>query len=174
MSEFNLSDRGLSILSLIITFAGFAITLYQIFKTKNAAEAAKKEAIKTKESIDRINSVVSIHEITNLFNLLTLSLKSQNIPISILYIEYIREKVSSIKGKYQGNNEILTNLDEHLKKIVEIHNFLTRSNQIDKRDPNKLNDFIMNISEIRDSLSEMLAKNISQILDDKDSKNANS
>ena len=106
--------------------------------------------------------------------MLTLSLKSQNIPISILYIEYIREKVSSIKGKYQGNNEILTNLDEYLKKIVEIHNFLTRSNQIDKRDPNKLNDFIMNISEIRDSLSEMLAKNISQILDDKDSKNANS
>lgn len=172
MSEFNF-DRGLSILSLIITLVGFALTIYQLVKTKNVAEASRDEAIKTKESIDKINSVVTIHEITNLFSLLKSALKNSNISVSIVYIEYIREKISSIKGKYQENNKKSKKLDEYLKKIVEIHNSLERS-KIYTEDPKILTEFIMSISEIRDSLSEMLAKNISNLLDDEDSKNENS
>lgn len=172
MSEFNF-DRWLSILSLIITLVGFALTIYQLVKTKNVAEASRDEAIKTKESIDKINSVVTIHEITNLFSLLKSALKNSNISVSIVYIEYIREKISSIKGKYQENNKKSKKLDEYLKKIVEIHNSLERS-KIYTEDPKILTEFIMSISEIRDSLSEMLAKNISNLLDDEDSKNENS
>lgn len=177
MEKLTFSD-WISLIGLVITLLGFIFTIFQLIKTEKAAIAAKKTAIDTRKSIEKVNSLISIHEITNLSKLVIQSLKSKRISDSIIYIDYMREKISSAKVKYQMSNEInddiLSKLDKNLNKIIEIHNFLLRSNSIQKTDISRFNDFTIDISDVRDSLSEILESNISIVLSEREGKNVNS
>lgn len=153
-----LSDY-ISIIGTLISFLGFVFTIVQLNKTKSIAEAAKTASEDTKTVIQQLDIIISMHKITSRSNELIAALRSRNFSIAVFHIMELRNDIAKLKGQQSENSDYLTNFEEHLTMLAEIHSFIENSS-MNKLDSNKITEIILKISTICNYLSEISSQNV--------------
>lgn len=153
-----LSDY-ISIIGTLISFLGFFFTIVQLNKTKSIAEAAKTASEDTKAVIQQLDIIISMHKITSRSNELIAALRSRNFSIAVFHIMELRNDIAKLKGQQSENSDYLTNFEEHLTMLTEIHSYIENSS-MNKLDSNIITEIILKISTICNYLSEISSQNV--------------
>ena len=88
--KLTLSD-WLSIVGTAISLLGFTITILQLKKTKNAADAAQVASNEAKNTMQQLDTIVSMQKINGQFDELKTVLRHNNLAVAIIYITDLRK-----------------------------------------------------------------------------------
>ena len=163
--KLTLSD-WLSIVGTAISLLGFTITIFQLKKTKNAADAAQVASNEAKNTMQQLDTIVSMQKINGQFDELKTVLRHNNLAVAIIYITDLRKSIASLKGAHSNDASYF---QKHLNILTTIH---SKIENIDiKTDPEIIRDIILQISDIQDSICERSSNNISTFQQEKENKN---
>lgn len=153
ISLFAETHSGLiGLISIVVTILAFGVTIAQVLKTKNAALAAKEAANKTKEDIQKLDSIVGLHNLDELISFIKMGVSSSMDPkLLALHCERSRmiiHKIRNCKGLQDETNQI--EIQKIITQLRDIENKLTYT----QRTKNIQN--FKTLNNIKDSINDLI------------------
>ncbi len=164
VDEIRAAAAGLSnmdivnILGQIVSIAGFGLALWQIVKTRRAAEAALDASNETARSMRHIHSVASIHEICGRSRDLLHLTRARNLTSAATAAFELRDLVARLYATESGRLLAAVNIWEEILRHLELtHERLESAAMINRLDAKERESLIHTISRLHAQFSSFAA-----------------
>ncbi|GAA2738851.1 hypothetical protein [Actinocorallia aurantiaca] len=115
MSLYDLVDRITTVTTIPFTFIGFSIAIWQIVKSRRAAEAAQRAAISTQKRLARSGLLVLIPQLQRAEEELEKAIAQNSKEFAIVWLTTWRWQA----GQLRGHLKIASPADRKLLKLIQ-------------------------------------------------------
>lgn len=155
---FNATSFWLAIAGIVIGFGGFAFTIYQTIKARNAAEAAKDAASDARDQVSKISALVDLTRLCGLSSEMVSLLGEENVEAAAFRALDLRQGIAQIRVSPAGRH--LMHPEEWQLMVTQIgvlHDSLVTSSFRSSRREIAFDGLIHEMASIHEKLSELAA-----------------
>lgn len=147
----------IGIAGLLVSIAGFVVSLWQLARTRRAAEAALAAAIETAQSIRFVNALTDIEEICGRSRDLLHLTRGTNVTAAATAVSELRSLVAKFRAlraaRLVATDAVWVRLQGRIRSV---HDEL-ESSALSGQDPERRVDLLRNVSEIDTELNSFAA-----------------
>lgn len=152
----------------ILAVVGFGIAIWQILKTRAAAEAATQAAHSAVASVQRLSAATKLHDIVGRSREVLRLLRSRG-PAAPAALE-LREAVSRYRTDPQAEQVVSEAIwTQTIQDVKTLHDRIESIEMLKKASPDDRQELVVEISRLHSHFSELAAKAAAQGLSNADS-----
>jgi hypothetical protein len=157
IANLDVINGAASVVGIVLGIPGFAIGLYQLIRTKRAAEAAAESARQTAGRIANVLAVTSLEQICSRSRELLQTTRARNSGAAAIAAFELREALAKFsRAGVAANLQRPEAWSTLLQAVGEIHNVLERAAAIRRIDTRERENVLQSIAAVHSELS-MLA-----------------